>query len=52
MTVCPIAIASGCKQCFAFSYCPLKSILGDYKPEEMRADEPTDNGHGERTKDE
>ncbi len=29
MTVCPIAIAVGCKKCPAFSACPLKSVLGD-----------------------
>ena len=31
MTVCPIAIAVGCKKCPAFSVCPLKSMIGDYK---------------------
>ena len=29
MTVCPIAIAVGCKKCPMFSFCPAKSILGD-----------------------
>lgn len=29
MTVCPIAIAVGCKKCPVFSICPAKSILGD-----------------------
>jgi hypothetical protein len=29
MTVCPIAIAVGCKKCPAFSVCPLKSVIGD-----------------------
>jgi hypothetical protein len=29
MTICPIAIAAGCKKCPAFSICPLKSSLGD-----------------------
>lgn len=29
MTVCPIAIAVGCKKCPAFSVCPLKTTLGD-----------------------
>lgn len=29
MTVCPIAIAVGCKKCPAFSVCPLKAVLGD-----------------------
>lgn len=36
MTVCPIAIAVGCKKCPAFSFCPLTRVLGDQpaKPEE------------------
>lgn len=34
MTLCPIAIAVGCKKCPLFSVCPLKSTIGDYKKEE------------------
>lgn len=35
MTLCPVALAVGCKKCPAFSVCPLKSVIGDYKkPEE------------------
>ena len=37
MTLCPIAIAAGCKKCPAFSVCPLKSVLGDHKPNEAPA---------------
>ena len=33
MTLCPIAIAVGCKKCPAFSVCPLKTVIGDYKPD-------------------
>jgi hypothetical protein len=29
MTLCPIAIAAGCKKCPAFSVCPLKRVIGD-----------------------
>jgi hypothetical protein len=29
MTLCPIAIAAGCKKCPAYSVCPLKSVIGD-----------------------
>ncbi len=29
MTLCPIALAAGCRKCPAFSVCPLKSVLGD-----------------------
>ena len=36
MTVCPIAIAVGCKKCPAFSVCPLKGVIGD----QQKKDEP------------
>jgi hypothetical protein len=32
MTLCPIAIAVGCKKCPIFAVCPVKGIIGDYKP--------------------
>jgi len=34
MTLCPIALAVGCKKCLAFAVCPLKGVIGDYKKEE------------------
>ena len=34
MTLCPIAIAVGCKKCPAFRVCPLKTVIGDYRPDE------------------
>ena len=34
MTLCPIALVAGCKKCPAFSVCPLKGVIGDYKKEE------------------
>ena len=34
MTLCPIAIAVGCKKCPAFSVCPLKGTIGDFKKDE------------------
>ena len=37
MTLCPIAIVVGCKKCPAFSVCPLKGTLGDYKPDQAGA---------------
>jgi hypothetical protein len=41
MTVCPIAIAVGCKKCPAFSVCPLKTALGDQpKPGAAAAEKP------------
>jgi len=34
MTLCPIALAVGCKKCPAFSVCPLKSVIGDYQKQD------------------
>ena len=31
MTLCPVALTAGCKQCPVFSVCPAKSFIGDYK---------------------
>ena len=43
MTLCPIALAVGCKKCPAFSVCPLKTVIGDYtKPENTDPKQPTD----------
>jgi hypothetical protein len=44
MTVCPIAIVSGCRKCPAFSICPLKSVLGDHRPSDDAAQPPQDGG--------
>jgi hypothetical protein len=42
MTLCPIAIAVGCKKCPAFAVCPVKSIIGDYnKDAETKTGSPT-----------
>ena len=41
MTLCPIALAVGCKKCPAFTVCPLKSVIGDYKkPDETQTTQP------------
>lgn len=37
MVLCPVAIAVGCKKCPVFGVCPVKSIIGDYKPDEKGA---------------
>ncbi len=34
MTLCPIALAVGCRKCPIFSFCPVKTIIGDQKEEE------------------
>lgn len=38
MTLCPIAIAVGCKKCPAYAVCPLKSVLGDAPKDDGSAD--------------
>ena len=32
MKICPVAIAVGCAKCPVFKVCPVKGIIGDYKP--------------------
>ena len=54
MTVCPIAIAVGCKKCPAFSICPLKGVLGDVsKPgsEAAQPAKPKPKAHGDDEQD-
>lgn len=31
MTICPVAIAVGCKKCPIVAVCPVRSVIGDYK---------------------
>jgi hypothetical protein len=46
MTLCPIAIAVGCKKCPAFAVCPLKGVIGDY----MKAPPPAKGASAKKTK--
>ena len=39
MTLCPIALAAGCKKCLIFSVCPLKSVIGNHRTDEKAAGE-------------
>ncbi len=32
MTICPVAIAVGCKKCPVFTICPVKTLIGDHTP--------------------
>ena len=53
MTLCPIALAAGCKKCPAVTICPLRSVLGDFeKPSETQTkqDAEKSRGAGERDK--
>lgn len=48
MTLCPIAIAAGCRKCPAFKVCPLKGVIGDYKePDKPQAGKPEDSAKRE-----
>jgi hypothetical protein len=37
MTLCPVALAVGCRKCPIFSICPLKSTIGNYTPAQKAA---------------
>jgi hypothetical protein len=37
MTLCPIALAAGCKKCPIVSVCPVKGVIGDYRKDEKPA---------------
>ncbi|HEY2394427.1 MAG TPA: hypothetical protein VGH81_00400 [Rudaea sp.] len=37
MVLCPVALAVGCKGCPIFNVCPVKGVIGDYKPDEAAA---------------
>jgi hypothetical protein len=41
MTLCPIALVSGCAKCPIYKPCPLKGVIGDYKPEVKKVSTPT-----------
>ena len=44
MTLCPIAIAVGCKKCPIFAVCPVKGVIGDYVKEEPAAKSASGKG--------
>ena len=48
MTLCPIAIAVGCKKCLAFKICPLKGVIGDDKPTDPPASKKSAPKDGKR----
>ena len=41
MVLCPVAIAVGCKKCPVFGICPVKSVIGDYKPDQEESKRET-----------
>jgi len=40
MTLCPVALAVGCRKCPIFGICPAKGIIGDFRPDEAAAATP------------
>ena len=40
MTLCPVALAVGCRKCALFSVCPLKSVIGDFKETKQAEEKP------------
>ena len=47
MTLCPVALAIGCKKCPIVRACPVKGLIGDYKPEKGAKSTPR-HGKGSR----
>lgn len=36
MVLCPVALAVGCRKCPIFSFCPVKTVIGDVKEDEEK----------------
>jgi hypothetical protein len=50
MTICPVALAVGCKKCPIFSVCPAKSIIGDQPKSEPAPPPPSKRKSGKSKK--
>jgi hypothetical protein len=50
MTLCPVALAAGCKKCPVVSVCPLKTVIGDYPKSDAGADKTDDKKTASRSK--
>jgi len=50
MTLCPVAIAVGCKKCPLFKVCPAKGVIGDYKKEQTEQGSHDKNVNASATK--
>jgi hypothetical protein len=40
MTLCPVALAIGCRKCPIVRMCPVKDLIGDYKPQKVASSKP------------
>jgi hypothetical protein len=50
MTLCPIALAVGCRKCPIFKVCPVKTVIGDYHPPEPKPPASKPSGGKSRAK--
>jgi hypothetical protein len=50
MTLCPIALAVGCRKCPAFTVCPLTAVIGDFLPDDKTAAPAAKSGSAKRTR--
>ncbi len=49
MTLCPVALVSGCAKCPIFKPCPLKGVIGDYvKPDDSKAAKDSKSGKSKK----
>ena len=46
MTLCPVALAAGCKKCPVVAVCPLKTVIGDYPKSDAGANKSDDKKSG------
>ena len=50
MTLCPVAIAVGCKKCPIFSVCPAKSLIGDQPAKSAEPPPPASKAKSRKSK--
>ncbi len=50
MTLCPIALVTGCAKCPAFKICPLKGVIGDQAPTPPAASADAKDAKGNKPK--
>jgi hypothetical protein len=49
MTLCPIALVATCNKCPAVNVCPLKSVLGDHKPDDQKGEASSEGSKDKST---
>lgn len=48
MTLCPVALAVGCRKCALVSACPLKTVIGDYEASDANDAKPPSDADAKR----